>query len=130
MAVCTSSRLGSGSAPRSLYRGFVEMSRGQRSDGLDAVARPLFPAEHWPLEVLIAIVSDAAKPVGSSAGMDRSAESSPFFASWVEHSAADLAEARAALAREREANALLARERDEAEILAGHDDHRVDRAHA
>jgi diphosphomevalonate decarboxylase len=34
-------RLGSGSAARSIFGGFVEMARGQQPDGRDAVARPI-----------------------------------------------------------------------------------------
>ena len=34
-------RLGSGSAARSIFGGFVEMARGERADGADAIARPL-----------------------------------------------------------------------------------------
>jgi diphosphomevalonate decarboxylase len=91
-------RLGSGSAPRSLYGGFVEMRRGALDDGSDAVARPLFAADHWPLEVLVTVVSETAKAVGSSVGMGHSAGSSPFFPAWLDGAAGDLEEARAAIA--------------------------------
>lgn len=90
-------REASGSAPRSLYGGYVEMARGERDDGHDAVARPLLDAEAWPLRVVVAVVSEATKDVGSGEGMRRSFETSPYASAWVASHPADLDEARAAI---------------------------------
>ncbi len=92
-------RRGSGSAARSLFGGFVEWARGVRADGRDSVARPLLGAQEWPLRVVIAVTARGAKETGSSAGMRRSAETSPFQSAWLDHQDADLAVARTAIAR-------------------------------
>nr|XP_020767369.1 diphosphomevalonate decarboxylase [Odocoileus virginianus texanus] len=70
-------RRGSGSACRSLYGGFVEWQMGERPDGKDSVARQVAPESHWPeLRVLILVVSAEKKPMGSTAGMQTSVETS------------------------------------------------------
>lgn len=70
-------RRGSGSASRSLFGGFVEWERG--SDDATSVAHPLYPAEHWHLYDLVAVVSGAAKAVSSEAG-HRLVDTSPLLA--------------------------------------------------
>ena len=91
-------RRGSGSAARSIFGGFVELARGQRDDGSDCVAKELAPAAHWPLKVLVAVVSDAKKETGSTSGMDASRTSSPYYAAWVDTHPHDLAALRSAIA--------------------------------
>lgn len=59
-------RLGSGSACRSLFGGFVLWDRGD-SDAT-SLARPLFPHDHWDLYDLVAVVSREAKAVSSEGG--------------------------------------------------------------
>lgn len=83
-------RIGSGSAARSIFGGFVEMHRGRQADGSDAIAEPLLAGEDWPLQVVIAISDRSRKPVGSTEGMQRTAETSPFYRGWVEHQPEDL----------------------------------------
>ncbi len=90
-------RIGSGSAARSIFGGFVEMKRGRYATGSDSVAKPLAEPRHWPLQVAVAITTRAAKDVGSTEGMQRTADTSPFYRAWVEHQEADLDEARAAI---------------------------------
>ncbi len=91
-------RQGSGSAARSIFGGFVEWSRGEREDGADSVARPLLDAAAWPLQVVIAITSTRQKSVGSTEGMNRTAQTSPYQQAWIDTQDADLAEARSAVA--------------------------------
>jgi len=83
----------SGSAARSLYGGMVELDAGQEQIGL----RQLTSAGEWPLKVVVAITDEAVKPVGSGAGMVRSAATSPFYKSWLEQQEQDLAVAREAI---------------------------------
>jgi diphosphomevalonate decarboxylase len=59
-------RLGSGSASRSLFGGYVEWERGH--DHASSVAHQLHPPEHWALVDLVAVVSGAAKAVSSESG--------------------------------------------------------------
>ncbi len=90
-------RLGSGSAARSIFGGFVEMDLGSKEDGSDATAHPLFAKEHWGLSVLIAITSEQKKKTGSTDGMESSRLTSPFYNSWIESSNNDINEMREAI---------------------------------
>ena len=91
-------RVGSGSACRSLFGGFSEWSAGEREDGTDSHAAPLFPPEHWDLRVVVAMVSEAQKAVGSTRGMAHTLETSPFHAPFLKTVDRDLAAAREAIA--------------------------------
>jgi diphosphomevalonate decarboxylase len=75
-------RLGSGSAARSLFGGYVQWDRGV--DHASSVARMLFPPEHWRLYDLVAIVSSAEKKVSSEGG-HRIAATSPLNLARVDH---------------------------------------------
>jgi diphosphomevalonate decarboxylase len=90
-------RRGSGSAARSIFGGFVEMAAGTRADGEDAFAAPLLDAAAWPLTVVIAITTRAAKSTSSRAGMDLSRRTSPFYRDWIATGAGDLDAARSAI---------------------------------
>jgi diphosphomevalonate decarboxylase len=83
----------SGSAARSFFGGFVELSAGTDDIDVRSIADP----EHWPLSVVVAITETGKKPLGSGDAMIRSAESSPFYGSWVERQADDLDSAREAI---------------------------------
>lgn len=83
----------SGSAARSLYGGFVELTNRDDSVAVQTIR----DANDWPLEVVVAITSSAPKPVGSGDAMERSRLTSPFYARWVDEQPHDLADARAAI---------------------------------
>jgi diphosphomevalonate decarboxylase len=112
-------RRGSGSAARSIFGGFVEMSDGSAQKSrpdrgihtvsesmLDppsvasqaAFARQIAPGEHWDLRCIIAVTSAGEKEVGSTEGMTRTQETSPYYAQWVDSVAPDIERARAAVA--------------------------------
>ncbi len=90
-------RLGSGSAARSLFGGFVEMHRGVLDNGSDAYAEPLYDAGWWPLRVIIAITAEGPKKTGSTDGMEHSRHTSPYYTAWVDSADDDLREMRQAL---------------------------------
>lgn len=90
-------RLGSGSACRSLLGGFAEWLPGERADGEDSYAVPVAPEDHWPLELLVAVVEEGPKPVSSGAGMESTAATSPYYPAWLASVPPDLEVARAAL---------------------------------
>eukprot|EP01105_Mastigella_eilhardi_P017640 TRINITY_DN4061_c0_g1_i3.p1 TRINITY_DN4061_c0_g1~~TRINITY_DN4061_c0_g1_i3.p1 ORF type:complete len:393 (+),score=45.50 TRINITY_DN4061_c0_g1_i3:23-1180(+) len=70
-------RLGSGSACRSMFGGFVEWRRGADPSGVDSIAHQLFNDTHWPeLEILILVVNEGEKAVGSTPGMQASVKTS------------------------------------------------------
>lgn len=83
----------SGSAARSLYGGCVELTAGDDQIEL----RQLMDCTAWPLEVIVAITEEGPKPVGSGDAMIRGAETSPFYASWLERQDDDLEIARNAV---------------------------------
>lgn len=91
------SRQGSGSACRSLWGGWVEWPRGQRPDGLDSHGRPIAEKDHWDVAMVVAVLYKGPKAVSSTAGMNRTMETSPYYAGWVDSNEKDLAPARQAI---------------------------------
>ena len=85
-ALSTWARRGSASAARSLFGGFVALDP-------DAGAAAVLDRDEWPLEVVIAVTSDAAKAVSSTEGMERSRNTSPFYGAWMQSTATDFDEA-------------------------------------
>ncbi|MBN1479791.1 diphosphomevalonate decarboxylase [candidate division KSB1 bacterium] len=82
-------RLGSGSASRSVYQGFVQWYRGASDDGMDSYAEQL--PEVWPeLRLAVLTVSHATKPVSSTEGMQKTVETSTLYKSWPEKAERDL----------------------------------------
>jgi diphosphomevalonate decarboxylase len=84
------SRLGSGSAARSLWSGFVEWHAGVQSDGMDSYGEPL--SYEWP-EMCIGIlaISEEQKPISSRDAMQRTINSSSLYSCWPKKVAQDLA---------------------------------------
>ncbi|KAJ2382987.1 diphosphomevalonate decarboxylase, partial [Coemansia sp. RSA 2559] len=77
-------RVGSGSACRSMFGGFVAWRAGVAADGNDSFADQVADHKHWPeLQALILIVSDKKKTVSSTSGMQTTVETSELFAERV-----------------------------------------------
>jgi diphosphomevalonate decarboxylase len=77
-------RLGSGSACRSVCEGFVEWHSGHRLDGLDSYAETIANKNHWPeFRIIAAIVSESKKKVSSRAGMKQTVETCPYYNGWL-----------------------------------------------
>lgn len=73
----TLARLGSGSACRSLYGGFVKWNMGVKDDGSDSIGVQLADENHWDdIVILILVVSGKKKEVGSTSGMFHSVQTS------------------------------------------------------
>lgn len=90
-------RLGSGSACRSVFKGFVEWQMGQREDGLDSYAVPLNAT--WPgLSVGLVKVDASVKAIDSRSGMQRTLESAHLYQSWPVQAAHDMALLKEAIA--------------------------------
>ncbi|VGO16141.1 hypothetical protein PDESU_04731 [Pontiella desulfatans] len=89
-------RLGSGSASRSVYDGFVQWHAGTHPDGSDSFAEKL--SFQWPeFRIGILELTDAAKPVGSRDGMNRTVETSPLYRSWPTQAGRDIETIRRAI---------------------------------
>jgi diphosphomevalonate decarboxylase len=84
-------RQGSISAARSVFGGFVALE----ADSETAVR--VAPADHFDLSMAVAVTTMGEKDVGSSEGMARTAETSPYFAGWVADAPHTFAEARDAV---------------------------------
>jgi diphosphomevalonate decarboxylase len=85
-------RRASASAARSIFGGFVALGTED-----DAAAIPVARASHWALAVVVAAVTNAAKSIGSTTGMEHTRLTSPYYASWLEDAPKLAAEVRAAI---------------------------------
>lgn len=71
-------RIGSGSACRSAYGGFVKWHKGENPDGTDCIAEQFVDEKFWPeVHVMCAVLKAAKKDVSSTAGMQDSLRTSP-----------------------------------------------------
>lgn len=94
-------RQGSGSACRSLLGGFAEWQAGEREDGFDSFAVPLASGTDgqpaWKPVMVVLVLTSAHKAVGSGDGMQRTVDTSPLYASWLDSIAVDLQDMRAGI---------------------------------
>lgn len=82
-------RMGSGSAARSVYTGFVAWHKGSQADGMDSFAEPL-SATWQDLRIGLLKVATGTKAVGSGAGMQRTVETAPLYAAWEAQATQDM----------------------------------------
>ena len=85
-------RLGSGSAARSIYGGFVQMDTGP-----DPSAKPLIVGEPWPLDILVLVTEEQPKKMSSTDSMNLTKDSSPFYSAWLDTQEADFLKAKNAI---------------------------------
>lgn len=81
----------SASAARSVFGGFVALPLGAES-----AVRVEVP-KAFDVELLVAVTAEGAKAVGSTEGMVHTRETSPYYATWVQHAPVLYAKATAAL---------------------------------
>lgn len=84
-------RIGSGSASRSIFGGWVAWE-GRH-------ATPVAPIDHLPVAVVIAVIGTGRKSIGSRDAMNHTMRTSPFFAGWVQQAHATFDDALEALAQ-------------------------------
>jgi diphosphomevalonate decarboxylase len=89
-------RMGSGSACRSLWQGFVEWHRGERDDGLDSFAEPL-PYSFPDLAIGLHILTRAEKPIASRDAMNITTKTSLLYEAWPKQVEQDLSQLKHAL---------------------------------
>jgi diphosphomevalonate decarboxylase len=90
-------RRASGSAARSLFGGFAEIDIVDGDGRAETHTRQLLEPGAWPLQVVVAVSEAGPKDVGSTEGMLRTEETSPYYSAWVDSSKDDLREARRAV---------------------------------
>ncbi|MDR9417844.1 diphosphomevalonate decarboxylase [Gracilimonas sp.] len=90
-------RMGSGSAARSIYGGFAEMKLGSKEDGSEDIAVQLYGESHWDIRLLVVVTSTEKKKLGSTEGMNRTAQSAPYYKEWISSQSSDLDEMRNAI---------------------------------
>ena len=79
----------SGSAARSILGGIVKLNNEPEKIRITQLLSP----NDWPLRVVIAITDKKEKAISSSKAMKLSADTSPFYSSWVEGQNDDIKEA-------------------------------------
>ncbi|KAJ3096666.1 diphosphomevalonate decarboxylase [Phlyctochytrium planicorne] len=85
-AISRLARIGSGSACRSLFGGFVAWEMGTAADGSDSQAVQVAPESHWPnMAALILVASDARKDTGSTEGMQLTVNTSSLLAERIKN---------------------------------------------
>lgn len=76
-------RLGSGSACRSIWQGFVEWNLGIKADGMDSYGQPI--KDVWPeLCIGLLIVDEQEKALSSREAMQRTVTTSALYSAWPE----------------------------------------------
>lgn len=84
--VSSIARVGSGSACRSIYGGFVRWHAGVDPQGQDSIATQIADSAHWPeMRVIILVVGENKKKTSSTDGMRISATTSELLNYRIQH---------------------------------------------
>src|SRR5699024_12299099 len=89
--------LGSASACRSIYGGFVEWEKGEQEDGTDSYAKEIAPRDHWGLRVAAVVLNETERDISSREGMKRTVETSEVYEGWLTGIPADIEELKAGI---------------------------------
>jgi diphosphomevalonate decarboxylase len=90
-------RRGSGSAARSVPGGVALWEQGSRPDGADSTARAIAGPDDWNLRLVVGVADPGRKRIGSTAAMELTRETSPYYDGWIESARGDLPQAVAAV---------------------------------
>ena len=96
-ALSTLARRGSGSAARSIPGGFAVWNAGTRADGADSFAREIAGPRDLELRIVVGVTDPGPKALGSTAAMERTRATSPYYAGWIDAARGDLVDAIAAV---------------------------------
>ena len=86
--------LGSGSAARSLFSGFVLLDVAENK----VTCETILEVEEWPLNVIVCVTSTNRKTMSSRQGMEISRKTSPIYSDWVSNHQEDMEVALQAIA--------------------------------
>lgn len=89
------SRIGSGSAARSIFGGWVVMNATDESE--TAIAHPIAKADHWDLRCVICVTTKGRKAIGSTEAMESTRKTSPYYEAWIEDTVSDVKAATSAV---------------------------------
>ena len=79
-------RMGSGSAARSAYGGFVKWQKGEKPDGSDSCAVQIASSQHWPeIRDVMAVVDAGKKKISSRSGMKQTILTSKLYQERLRH---------------------------------------------
>ncbi len=84
------SRLGSGSAVRSLLGGLVLLPLPENAADTTPTPQALASSEDWDLRLLVAVNGQGTKTVSSTEGMEHSRKTSDYYPTWLQSHPADL----------------------------------------
>lgn len=77
MELMNAAMLGSGSAPRSMFPGFVYLDKD------NFTCKTILDEKQWPLKIIICLTNTNEKVISSRIGMQISKATSPFYRSWI-----------------------------------------------
>jgi diphosphomevalonate decarboxylase len=89
--VSAMARAASASAARSAFGGYVVLESAGHA------ALPLAPGEHFPLVMLVTVLTQQPKAISSTQAMQLTAQTSPYYSSWVAHAPAVFSNVKRAL---------------------------------
>ncbi len=93
-------RMGSGSACRSICEGFAIWHKGAQKDGKDSYAESIAKKDHWKeFRMITTIVTESKKKVSSRAGMAQTVKTSPYYKGWLDSIDSDLNKVRDGIKR-------------------------------